>query len=41
MSKKYNIDEETISNMTKEIVSFLRGDYKHIEEKKHNEKLKE
>ena len=30
---KYNIDEETISNMTKEIVSFLRGDYKHIEEK--------
>lgn len=30
---KYDIDEETITNMTKEIVSFLRGDYKHIEEK--------
>ena len=30
---KYDIDKETIENMTKEIVSFLRGDYKHIEEK--------
>ena len=30
---KYDIDKETIANMTKEIVSFLRGDYKHIEEK--------
>lgn len=30
---KYDIDEEAITNMTKEIVSFLRGDYKHIEEK--------
>lgn len=30
---KKNVDDETNTNMTKEIISFLKGDSKHIEEK--------